>query len=323
MLKFVSLLLFSCGVLLSSAFAQNQPSVPNAVTNVLPNETQWEYVLIKLSRGNGYDDSQATDETLANLEFSPAKIDANRKFGFTVNTGTSYFSQLSESFTTQAALDSLGKAGWELVAVIPAASNEQDSAVLSSRLIFKRRFNEERSRREAEQRKLKETQTAGKTPVQAAAKKIEFVDLDRVEAVSNQKAVEDKAKARLEQSLKNIKEAVITKIETSARYDQSSEPATQATVFVNGTQTLLKDGNKYRASEAQKYVRQVATIIFERLGLRKADNMSDFFMLHSGFASYPAKVQVRVRIQLNAGEQTIEVANGTLFGNWVDVVVNK
>ena len=145
----------------STAFAQNTSSKSSP-------EMQWEYLVVTV--GEGY----TRYESVQNLEQAKSKIEAGKKFGFSYQDQTNY-SQLSEYYTMQAALDSLGKLGWELAGVIPVESNPP-------RLIFKRSYDAERSRREAEQ--LKAKQSESKTPIQASKKRVEFIDLDLAETIA-------------------------------------------------------------------------------------------------------------------------------------------
>lgn len=320
MFKLVSLQIFVCAALILPCFAQSQPSLSGGQTSLLPGETQWEYLLIKVTQNySQYESNLALDS----LELIKQKIHSNKRFAF--NSEDNNYYRRYEFAGGQAALDSLGKVGWELIAVIPQNAGESGSNQADAQFVFKRRFDAARSQREAEQQKLRETQATEKTPAQATTKKIEFVDLDRAEIVAAQKSVEAKAAARLEQALKNLKDISFADVKVRAYFQPNAEPRTQAEIVIDGSRVLLKD-NKYRASEAQTYLRQIATDIFNRVGLRKSDINNDFFLPNYGYFNQnndSPPVQIRVSLNVAVGDQTKTVAVGFISGVWADVAANK
>lgn len=149
-------------------------------------------------------------------------------------------------------LNSLGQKGWEL-----AGLTSHEGSIFQ--FILKRPYDAERSRQEAE---LKKANEESKQP------QPEFVNLDEVEKQSAQKEREEKAKNRIEQAIRSIKEFSIVSLKINSSLPDSRNRSISGEVVIDGSRELLKDGNKYRSSEVDKFIRQAANEIFKAAGLK-------------------------------------------------------
>lgn len=195
-------------------------------------------------------------------------------------------------------LNDLGQKGWELAEVISLESNP-------NRFIFKRPYDAERSRQEAE---LQKTNEQNRQP------QVEFVNLDEIEKQSSQKEAEEKAKHRIEQAIKSIKGFSIVSLKSSAWFPNVKDQRISGEVVIDGSKELLKDGNKYRASEVDKFIRQAANEIYKAAKLKAQYAGQEAFLPYY----YPNKtgVNIKLSVVVNYKGATKTLAEGAVQGDW-------
>ncbi len=215
--------------------------------------------------------------------------------------------------STQNEFDRLGKLGWELIEILPVTVNDQP-AIPNSKFIFKRKFDAARSEREIEDSKQPANKIKSDLPIKVKVENL--VELDEAEFTNKQNEVADKAKTRLEQAIKNTGISSIVNLQT--RYFKYNKQVS-AEVVIDGTSALLKEGNKYRLSEAKKYVRQVATELFNKIGLRQISPNEDFFSENSGFRN-TGEVFINLSVVINHNGATRNVTGGYINGSWVETI---
>jgi hypothetical protein len=192
-------------------------------------------------------------------------------------------------------LNELGRKSWELVGL---TFNEGNPV----RLFFKRAYIPERTRLEAEQAKNAESPKV----------KVDFVELDQAEFVARENETANKIKNRFEQAVKNSGIKVEIR---QISYDSRSKQI-RAFVVVDGSSVLLKDGNKYRLSEAKKYNRQIASEIFNRIGLKPTLATADSYNENGSYFPQPGNVLISLATIISNGESKRFVAEGHINGNW-------
>ncbi len=251
----------------------------------------WEYLIVSVSTFGDKENLSVADKWLG------------RRQG---NVG------FSQDTQTQNEFDRLGKLGWELIEVLPVNVNEQPY-VPGSKFIFKRKFDAARSEREAEELKQLANETKSNPPNKVTAKYL--VELDQAEFENKQNEVADKAKARLEQAIKNTSISSVTNLRTE--YSDNTKKI-YAEIAVDGSSALLKDANKYRLSEAKKYIRQIAAELFSKIGLKQVSPNQDFFSDYRNFDN--GEVFIKLSIVINYNGAARKVAEGYINGNWVETI---
>jgi hypothetical protein len=279
------IILVSCFAL----FAQAPPSLPP----VPAQPPQWEYLIV------GFTNTASSPIIQMEKEAAAAKV------GFRSIYYGDKLVRYSDNANYQAALDELGKTGWELVSVIPPAGDQAGT------YIFKRQFDRGRSQRElAETAKLEQDARAG---IKQTLAKEPLIDLDRADVKAADDAIANKAKEKLEEAIKNA--GLSSLVSVSTRYDRYSKE-TRAEVTIDGSGVLLKDGNKYRTSEAKKYVGQVAAELFRKSGLQQVPGTDKYYFENEGMDRRgEIIVSLSVIIKYNGRENY--VSRGIITGNWV------
>ena len=279
-----------CGLVLVIAFASFTLS---AQTSVKPASNEsWEYLIVSIS----------TFSDKENLAVSNKWI--GRRQG---NVGFYQDVQMQNEF------DRLGKLGWELVEILPVNVNDQPSFA-NPKFIFKRKFDSARSEREAEDLKKLENEFKNISP--NTVKATDLIELDQAEFKAKQNEVADRAKAKLEQAIKNTSITSVLNI-TTAYSDNIKQ--TYAEIVVDGSSALLEGGNKYRLSEAKKYARQIAVELFNKIGLRQLTPNEDFYNEYGNF-SYRGEVTIKLSIVINYNGTIRNVAVGYINGNWAETI---
>ncbi len=176
--------------------------------------------------------------------------------------------------------DRLGKLGWELVGIVPGGTGENQSSIENSRFIFKRPFDAVRSAREAVEAKQLADELKSNSPNKVKTENL--IELDREDIVNKTNEIAENAKRDLEKIIDNPSVVSIQNVQTG--YPKDTKLGF-ADIVVDGSSVLLKDGNKYRLSEAKKYTRQIATEIFNKIGLRQVLPGEDFFSENGNFSS--------------------------------------
>ena len=263
------------------------------IPGVPPAPPQWEYLVVGFGGTPG--------STIITAE----KDEPNSKVGFRQSYYGDKLVRYGDNANYQAVLDDLGKAGWELVSVIPPAENQVVS------YIFKRQYDRGRSQREtAEVQRLERDAKAGVTPT---VKKEPLVDLDRAEVKAADDAVANKAKIRLEEAIKN---AGLTSL-VSLRINYSAyNKETWAELTFDGSSALLKDGNKYRTSDAKKYAEELAGELFKKSGLQQVPG-SDKYYFDSGNVDRKGEITVRLAVIIKYNGRDNYVSGGFITGNWM------
>lgn len=265
-------------------FAQASPkSVP---------EESWEYLIITLSTFTDKEDLKVSDKWLGRRQ---------GKLGF------------YQDALTQNEFDRIGKLGWELVGILPVNLNDQPSFSYS-KFIFKRKSDAARSEREAEELKKLTNELRNSNSINTTNTE-SLIELDQTEIVAQKKEVAVKAESRLEKSLKNVGVNSITSLQT--RYYSNNSKQTYAEIIIDGSSALLKDGNKYRLSEAKKYVRQIASELFNKLRLKQVSPNEDFYDEYGRF-NYGGEVFIKVSLVINYNGKSQNVSNGYINGNWAE-----
>ena len=213
-------------------------------------------------------------------------------------TAVTHWEYLEVNENSNFNFNDLGQKGWELTAVISLESNP-------NRLIFKRPYDAERSRQEAYSQKNNE---------QNRQPQVEFVNLDEVEKQSSQKEGEEKAKSRIEQAIKSVKGFSIVSLKPSAWFPSINDRRIGGEVVTDGSKELLKDGNKYRASEVDKFIRQAANEIYKAAKLKAQYAGQEAFLPYY----YPNKtgVNIKLSVVVNYKGATKTLAEGVVQRDW-------
>ena len=192
----------------------------------------------------------------------------------------------------------LGQKGWELTG-LTFIENQ------STRFIFKRPYDAERARQEAE---LQRTNEQNRQP------QIEFVNLDEAEKQSSQKENEEKAKSRIGQAIKSVKGFSIVSFKPNAWFPNNNARRIGGEAVIDGSKELLKDGNKYRASEVDKFIRQAANEIY------KAAQLKPHFANQEIFGTYynpnATGVNIKLSVVVNYKGAMKTLATGVVQGDW-------
>lgn len=260
----------------------NAPNV-NAQQKVYGNvnvaDETWEYLVVNVNELTNENNTSETKQEIPDLQPTASKIN-NKNFGY-IKDGLTYYATTYGFIRVQAVLDYLGKSSWELAGIIPPEIGGGNT-LGKARLIFKRRFNNNRSIQEAEERRKQEERQKQIDELQAKSKstsqnrtdvkkaelaKVEIVDLDALEFQQKNEALQLGQVQKIRQALENIKtvKLVIEKMNSGSvpnRYTSIS-----GVIKIDGTLELLKDG-KYRASEAKKFLRDKAVEIAAQMGLQ-------------------------------------------------------
>ncbi len=194
----------------------------------------------------------------------------------------------------------LGQKGWELAGLTFQEGN-------SSRFIFKRPYDAERSRQETELQKNNE---------QNRQPQVEFVNLDEIEKQSSQKEAEEKTKYRIEQAIKSIKGFSIVSLKSSAWFPNIpniKDRVIRGEVIIDGSKELLKDGNKYRASEVDKFIRQAANEIYKAAGLKPRYANEETFRYHNSGGN---GVNIKLSVVVDYKGVVKTLAEGFVQGDW-------
>lgn len=211
-----------------------------------PDERQWEYLVVSFGKARFFDTSEAPEMQLAML----------------VKTGPS--SQLGlvgaqEAVVMESQMDTLGRLGWELVSVVGAIGGDQE-------LVLKRPYRADRSAiekvvlsREAQLQKEKEAATPSAPVAEVAPVPI---DLDAVDADARAKAKMEAVRSQAAELLVGLQAgssfkgtAKVVEVNKGVVAEMSLR------VRVDGTSSLLREGCRYRASEAKSLANRVQEVL--------------------------------------------------------------
>ena len=216
-------------------------------------------------------------------------------FTTTAQTTATHWEYLEVYDNGNTNFNDLGRKGWELTAVISLETNP-------NRLIFKRPYDAERSRQEAQ-----------KTNEQNRQPQIEFVNLDEVEKQSSQKEAEERAKLRIEQAIRSVKGFSIVSFKPSAWFPSINDRRIGGEVVIDGSKELLKDGNKYRLSEVDKFIRQAANEIYRAAELKPRYANEEAFTYHNSGRN---GVNIKLSVVVNYKGVVKTLAEGAVQGDW-------
>lgn len=245
--------------------------------------------------------------------------------------GSRYSSVGSEATSAMPSPDDLNKLGikgWELVGVYLEMETAFPNFALGDTvqglksnvrpqdvvLLFKREFDADRTRREAEEdaKELAKRAIAFKKAQEDAAKQpsTSLVDLDNVDFLSATAAQRANEEKRLSDAIAGIPGYKISQTTAESTASTPTDSAVTAVVVLDGTEGLLKDGNKYRKSEATKLAREFADAVYKKAQLKTSEYSSKELDAFTG----KVKIHVQVVIQFGGGAQ--KVAEVTIGGNW-------
>lgn len=197
---------------------------------------------------------------------------------------------------TSRSLNELGKKGWELVVF-----GRFEGAPV--KFIFKRPFDAERSRMEAEN-------AAQSEPQQARA---QFIDLDFADAVSDRKERERRADEKIEQAIRKIKGFAVVSVKPASWFPSANDRRARADVVIDASKELLKDGNKYRSSEAAEFIRRAALEIYKAAELKpKYQNQEPF---QTSFQPNLRGVNIKLSVIVSYNGNSKTVAEGAVVGD--------
>jgi hypothetical protein len=144
-------------------------------------------------------------------------------------------------------------------------------------------------------------------------KKEPLIDLDRAEVKAADDAVADRAKSKLEEAIKNAGLSSLVSVRT--QYNSYSRE-TWAEITIDGSGVLLKDGNKYRTSDAKKYVSEVASELFKKSGLQQVPG-TDKYYFENGGVDKRGEIVVSLAVFIKYNGKDNYVGRGAITGNWM------
>jgi hypothetical protein len=287
------------------------------------------FLVIASTAANSQSPSPALKTTtMVKWEYKIIRIDA--KGGGYSRVGSQYSSvgtEATSALPTSEELNALGANGWELVGTyleletsFPnfARGNTVEGLKSNVRpqdavLIFKREFQADRSRREAEeQAKLAAEMAAAQKKakeIAADTSKTTLVDLDLIDEMNEISAAQAKDEKRLTDALKAVPDFKLVAVNV----DSASTPSKSSVfgvVVLDGTDALLKEGNKYRKKSALLFAEKFADVAYEKAELKA-----------SGFGTkktdaYLGQVQIQVKVVIQFGGKVYNVAEYRAGGNW-------
>ena len=203
-----------------------------------------------------------------------------------------------EAITTQRSLDTLGKFGWELISVVGSIGGDQQ-------MMFKRPFESDRARKEAEMIKAEGemiAQARRKREQEKTPSVDELVDLD---AKERQQKIDKEADA-LRTDLQAYKDIPIKDIQINASESYGEKFNAIAEVVVDGTAMLLK-GNTYRSSDAAELAKKVAAALHGAANLKVGE-------FETAESSYTGNIRISVTVMITHGGKVTPIAYKNVSG---------
>lgn len=158
------------------------------------------------------------------------------------------------SFKARVSLEWMTEAGWELVGV---GTYDQGPSML----YFKRISDRERTKKEIEWLQ-KDFENAAPVP-----KVSDLIDLDEIETKQNLDEFNKNEEVKFRAVLEQIKDLPLKIISVSSKAKAAGRPSVGAEIVLDATSVLLKDGNKYRSSAADKYFQEAVKQILQTVGM--------------------------------------------------------
>lgn len=259
---------------------------------------QWEYLIVSLS--------EFTTPLGEEAEIAKPKLLGKR-------TGTVGFHQ-QESY--QKEFDRLGRFGWELVSVTPPnyENSSGNGQLQGSQFVFKRVFDAARTSREAEEKQKLDEQFQISS-AQTKQNKPEIIDLDALESQQKTENLRRADEQKLRQDLENVKNVAVKvkQIRSFSIPDRGFNAS--AEIEIDGSAVLLREGNKFRLSEAEKYLKEKSIDVFNQIGLRTA-NISDQPI--STYRRNNENISIKVSLVLNYQGTSKTVSQTLLSGVYIN-----
>lgn len=239
-----------------------------------------------------------------------------------------------EAVGTQQKMDLLGKLGWELVGVIGAIGGDQQ-------MLFKRPYDTNRSAKEKKwieeegerliamkkqdvkvHEKVHDSLEKERALFRVLTEKIasinagQMVDLDELERANAQltafnetEKTRRKEEPRLQVAIDKLTDYSISDVKIVSTAKNPTDSKLTASITVDLTSQLLKDGNKYRLSEARTSAKEIGLKIYENARIIQGVGLN----INSAIGS---EIEISVSIKLNFPSGSKMVASETLYGNW-------
>lgn len=266
-------------------------------TRTRTNQAQWEYLVV--SFGKVYFSDPMTDPEAKSSGLS--KLLSFSQAGIVI---------AKEGLTTQKPMDTLGKFGWELVAIVGAIGGDQE-------MLFKRPYDESRSKQEEELirqegenlRKILEAERAKAT---RSAPATELVDVDEVERMEARNANRRAQEERFKTSTASVITGLIKAKSVLSNSNSATDINLSADIVVDGTSQLLTDGNKYRSSQAKTLAESTLRSIMSAAGIREERTYGS----DTSIAYILGKVKVSVDVIILFGGKERVVATARSGGSW-------
>lgn len=297
-LNSIAKLFLLSGILFFNAFyagAQTSPTTRNSAVK----SPQWEYLVV--SFGKVYFSDPLTDPD--RKASGDSKLISFSREGIVI---------ANEGISTQRAMDTLGRFGWELVGAVGAIGGDQE-------MLFKRPFDENRSKQEEElikkegERIRNALQEERAKTVAVSTATTELVDLDEAERTAARNANRRTQEERLKTAAETFKDYPIVIDSVISDAYSTGDTSVSISVTVDATGKLLTDGNKYRSGEAKKLADSIAASIAKAAGVssRSSYGSSD------GSTNYLlGKVKIEVEIAISFNGKKKVVATSRTGGDW-------
>ena len=294
MLRFISAVV-GLALLSASMFSQTPRSSPPATrpssvsrSNVKP----WEYLVVSFGKTYFSDPNAEPEAKTAGL----SKLLSYSKIGVLSAT---------EGLLVEKQMDTLGKFGWELIGIVGAIGGDQQ-------MVFRRAYDSEQSKLEAiligeEGERL----LALQREVATQASQAEFIDLDAAEFAAATNENRQREEARLRPAVENLKIYQVVEVKIMSTASTPTDSRVNAQVLIDGSNKLLKEGNKYRTSEAEALAKEVAAVIAVAADVRSEYGSPESYM---AFALGEVKISVSIRVSFQGKEKVVATAQAG--GNW-------
>lgn len=281
-----------CQQLAAQTPRPTNPAPPRSQAASRASAKQWEYLVVSFGKAYFSDPNLEPETKTAGL----SKLVSYSKVGIV---------SAQEALTVQWQMDTLGKFGWELIGIVGVIGGDQE-------MVFRRAYDPEQSKAEATLiREEGERLLTAQREVASNLAQADFVDLDATERAAATAQTRQKEEARLRTAIESLNNPAIVGLRIVSTSPSPEGSAVIAEVTLDGSSQLLKEGNKYRSSEAQAMAKQLATAIYQAAGLN-----SDYGS-ESSYLSYSlgeVKISTLVRVSYQGKQKTVATAN--TGGKW-------
>ena len=207
-------------------------------------------------------------------------------------------------------LDWLGKSGWDLVG---ATSAGEDNS--GTKLVFKRSYDKSKTDREIEElQKTTPTKPKPNEPIN------DLIDLDSQEAKQKLDEFNRQEEERLRNALSKLNNSAIKVVNVKAAASELDKTSLASEIVVDGTSVLLKDGNKYRSSEAKSYWQEIVKQVSSLPELNIKSSSQNYTRFQIGkLANSFGNISIGITVTVNYKNDQIIVAQGIANGTWKEV----